>query len=49
MLDKFANYLKNRLNITAAQATEAVSCLKIKTVKKGQILLNAGDLSLIHI
>ncbi len=43
MLDRFANYLKNRLNITAVQATEAVSCLKIKTFKKGQILLNAGD------
>lgn len=44
MLAKFATYLKNRLNITEIQAAEAVSCLKIKTFKKGQILLNAGDL-----
>lgn len=44
MLDKFANYLKNRLAITQAQAEEAVSCLKIKQIKKGQILLSPGDL-----
>lgn len=44
MLDKFAIYLRERLNITDEQAEEAVSCLKIKTFKKGQILLNAGDL-----
>ncbi len=43
MHDKFANYLKNRLNITIEQAEKAVSCLKIKTFKKGQKLLNAGD------
>lgn len=44
MLDKFAAYLKKRLAITDEQAAEAVSCLKTKTVKKGQVLLSAGDL-----
>ena len=44
MLDRFATYLRNRLNITESQAAEAVSCLKIKTYKKGQILLSAGDI-----
>jgi CRP-like cAMP-binding protein len=44
MLDKFAAYLKKRLSLTDEQATEAVSCLKTKTIKKGQVLLSAGDL-----
>ncbi len=44
MLDKFQHYLQKRLNITDEQAAKAVSCLKTKTFKKGQILLNAGDL-----
>jgi CRP-like cAMP-binding protein len=44
MLGKFATYLKERLAITDEQATAAVSCLKTKTFKKGQLILNAGDL-----
>ena len=44
MLENLADYLKNRLNITLAQANEAVSCLKTKTFKKGQILLSPDDL-----
>ncbi|RZK43716.1 MAG: Crp/Fnr family transcriptional regulator [Pedobacter sp.] len=44
MLDNFAQYLKERLSITDEQASEAVSCLKTKLVKKGQVLLQAGDL-----
>ena len=44
MLEKFAQYLRDRLSITDEQASEAVSCLKTKTIKKGEILLNAGDL-----
>lgn len=44
MLEKFAQYLRDRLSITDAQASEAVSCLKTKTIKKGQILLRSGDL-----
>ena len=44
MLEKFAQYLRDRLSITDEQAGEAVSCLKIKTIKKGQIILSAGDL-----
>lgn len=44
MLDRFATYLRNRLKITESQAVEAVACLKIKTFKKGQVLLNVGDL-----
>jgi CRP-like cAMP-binding protein len=44
MLDRFAAYLKNRLTITEEQALEAVSCLKTKTIKKGQVLLSEGDL-----
>ncbi len=44
MLEKFAQYLRDRLSITDQQASEAVSCLKTKTIKKGQILLRAGDL-----
>lgn len=44
MLEKFAQYLRDRLSITDEQASEAVSCLKTKTFKKGQILLQAGDL-----
>ncbi len=43
MLEKFAQYLRDRLSITDEQASEAVSCLKTKTVKKGQVLLRAGD------
>lgn len=44
MLDNFAQYLKERLSITDEQASEAVSCLKTKLLKKGQVLLQAGDL-----
>ena len=44
MLDKFANYLKQRLAITDEQAMQAVSCLNIKKYKKGQNVLSAGDL-----
>jgi CRP-like cAMP-binding protein len=44
MLAKFAQYLQQRLSITDEQANQAVSCLKTKTFKKGQIVLNAGDL-----
>lgn len=44
MLDKFANYLKERLAITDEQAMQAVSCLNIKKYKKGQKVLSAGDL-----
>ena len=45
MLDKFANYLKNRLAITQEQAEEAVSCLKIKTIKKGHHFLSSGEIA----
>lgn len=44
MLAKFAQYLSDRLSVTEEQASEAVSRLKTKTVKKGQVLLRAGDL-----
>jgi CRP-like cAMP-binding protein len=44
MLAKFATYLKSRLSLSDEQATEAVSCLKIKTFKKGQIIISPGDL-----
>lgn len=44
MLEKFAQYLRDRLSITDEQATSAVSCLKTKTIKKGRIILSAGDL-----
>ncbi|HTM98471.1 MAG TPA: Crp/Fnr family transcriptional regulator [Pedobacter sp.] len=44
MLDRFAAYLKKRLAISEQQAMEAVSCLKTKSIKKGQVLLSAGDL-----
>jgi CRP-like cAMP-binding protein len=44
MLEEFAKYLQERLAITNEQALSAVSCLKTKTFKKGQIILNAGDL-----
>jgi len=44
MLARFAQYLQKRLAITDEQANEAVSCLKTKIVKKGQILLSPGDL-----
>lgn len=44
MLAKLATYLKDRLAITEVQATEAVSCLKTKSFKKGDILLSPGDL-----
>ncbi|MDQ7948332.1 MAG: Crp/Fnr family transcriptional regulator [Pedobacter sp.] len=44
MLTKFAQYLQERLSITNAQATEAVSCLKTRTFKKGELILRAGDL-----
>lgn len=44
MLDKFAQYLQQRLAITNEQANEAVSCLTTKKIKKGQVLLRAGDL-----
>jgi len=44
MLAKLATYLKDRLAITEEQAAEAVSCLKIKSFKKGDILLSPGDL-----
>lgn len=44
MLDKFAQYLQQRLAITTEQANEAVSCLTTKKIKKGQVLLRAGDL-----
>jgi CRP-like cAMP-binding protein len=44
MINRFATYLKNRLDITDEQAAEAVSCLKTKSIKKGQILLSPGDL-----
>lgn len=44
MLAKFAQYLRNRLSISDEQAMEAVSCLKTKTIKKGQFLLQPGDL-----
>jgi CRP-like cAMP-binding protein len=44
MLDKFAQYLQKRLAITTAQANEAVSCLSTKKIKKGQVILSAGDL-----
>lgn len=44
MLEKFAQYLRDRLAITDEQASEAVSCLKTKSIKKGQVLLQAGDL-----
>lgn len=44
MLEKFAQYLRDRLSITDEQAIEAVSCLKTKTIKKGETLLNPGDL-----
>ena len=44
MLEKFAQYLRDRLSITDEQATSSVSCLKTKTIKKGRIILSAGDL-----
>lgn len=44
MSARFAQYLQKRLAITDEQATEAVSCLKTKVIKKGQILLSPGDL-----
>jgi len=44
MLEKFAQYLRDRLSITDEQAAEAVNCLKTKAIKKGQVLLSAGDL-----
>jgi CRP-like cAMP-binding protein len=44
MLDKFANYLQQRLAITSEEAQEAVSCLMTKTFKKGEIILRPGDL-----
>lgn len=44
MLEKFAQYLRDRLSITDQQASEAVSCLKTKNIKKGQVLLRAGEL-----
>jgi len=44
MLEKFQNYLQKRLNITDEQAAQAVSCLRTKTFRKGQVLLSTGDL-----
>lgn len=44
MLAKFSQYLQKRLSITDDQAAEAVSCLKTKLIKKGQVLLSPGDL-----
>ncbi len=44
MLEKFAQYLQQRLAITDEQSKEAVSCLKTKTIKKGQVVISAGDL-----
>lgn len=44
MLSKFAQYLQDRLAISAAQADEAVSCLKTRSFKKGELVLSAGDL-----
>ncbi len=44
MLSGFQAYLQQRLSITDAQASEAVSCLQTKKFKKGQVILRAGDL-----
>ncbi|WP_199138169.1 Crp/Fnr family transcriptional regulator [Pedobacter sp. ASV12] len=44
MLEKFQAYLQERLAITNEQAKEAVSCLKTKSFKKGQVVLSPGDL-----
>lgn len=44
MLDKFQQYLKDRLAITNDQALEATSCLKTKTFKKGTTIISPGDL-----
>lgn len=44
MLTKFAQYLQERLAITTEQANEAVSCLKTKNFKKGQVILQANEL-----
>lgn len=43
MSARFALYLKNRLSISDEQAAEAVSCLKTKSFKKGEIILHAGS------
>jgi len=44
MSANFAAYLIERLDISEAQAAEAVSCLKTKHFKKGDILLSPGSL-----
>lgn len=44
MLEKFQQYLRDRLSITEEQAKEATSCLKTKHFKKGDVLLQPGDL-----
>lgn len=45
MLEKFAAYLKERLNISSDQAARAVSSLPTKKFKKGEKVLQVGDLN----
>lgn len=43
MLERFQNFLKERLAISQEQAEEATTCLKSKIFKKGEFIVYPGD------